>query len=283
MSEVSAANVKELREVTGAGMMDCKKALVESGGDVEAAKEWLRKKGVAKALKKSARETKEGRVGLFISGDQKKAGLVRVACETDFVGKNEKFLELVNQLAQLAAEKGSDNFEELPLDGGTVKDRIVKAVSELGENIQFIDASSLSIDGEGVVGGYLHTNGKVGVIVALDSDKAVSGEAVEALVKDLCMHITATPAEAIRENEIDPSVLQKEKDILAAQARESGKPENIIEKMIEGRIKKFVKEVCVESQPFVKNPDQTIKQLIDEVAKGLGAQFTFRKFSKSQF
>lgn len=282
MAQITASMVKELREMSGVGMMECKKALVEAQGDMETAKELLRKTGQAKALKKSARETHEGGIGLHVSQDKKQGALSKLACETDFVAKNEKFKDLLNQLAQLATENGTDDFVNQPFAGKTVQEGLVQAVGELGENIQFLDAKALQVE-SGIVGGYVHMTGKIGVLLALETEQANNSEALQNLAKDIAMHIAASQAEAVSEEQIPQEVLEKEKEIFTAQARESGKPENIIEKMIEGRLQKFKKEVCVLSQPFVKNPDQTVGALLTEVGQSLQVGIVLKSFVKFQF
>ena len=283
MGQITASMVKELREISGVGMMDCKKALVESGGDLEAAKDFLRKTGQAKALKKSSRETHEGGIGYFLSADKKKGALVKVACETDFVAKNERFQEILSQLSQHASEHGVDDFVNQPFqEQGTVQDFLVASIGELGENIQFLEATTLVAD-SGMVGGYVHMTGKIGVLVCLETDRADSSSELEGLAKDISMHIAATHAEAIREDQIDPEILEKEKQILIAQAKDSGRPEEIIEKMVAGRIKKFIKEICVLSQPFVKNPEQTIEALLKEASNHFGVNVSLTHFVKYQF
>lgn len=284
MAQITAKMVKELREISGVGMMDCKKALTESDGDFDAAKELLRKRGQAKALKKSSRETTEGSIGYFVADDSKSGALVKVACETDFVAKNENFQKVLAQLATQANSNGSDGFLEQSLvDGeGTVQDLFHKSIGELGENIQFLDAKKSSVE-TGVVGSYIHTTGKVGTLVALSTDKDYAGSELNDLAKDIAMHVAATPAEAIDESGIDPDVLEKEKKVLVAQAKESGKPDNIIEKMIVGRMNKFKKEICILSQPFVKNPDKTISALLEDASKATGVSVTMTDFAKFQF
>ena len=282
MTQITASMVKELREISGVGMMECKKALVEAQGDMESAKELLRKTGQAKALKKSARETHEGGIGLYISPDKQQGGLSKLACETDFVAKNEKFKDLLNQLAQLASEKGTDDFIHQPFAGKTVQEGLMQAVGELGENIQFLAAKTLMVE-SGMVGGYVHMTGKIGVLLALQTNPSHNSEALQNLAKDIAMHIAASQAEAVSEEQIPQEILDKEKEIFTAQARESGKPENIIEKMIEGRLQKFKKEICVLSQPFVKNPDQTVGALLDEMSQSLKVEIALKDFVKFQF
>ena len=287
MKQITASMVKELREISGIGMMECKKALVEVEGDMEAAKELLRKTGQVKALKKSSRETREGGIGIAITKDRKMAALVKVACETDFVAKNEKFRHLLGLLAVQANEQGVDDIlnqtflQQVEFEG-TVQDLLMQSIGELGENIQFLDAKALQVD-SGVVGGYVHMTGKIGVLVALKTEHPVDHALLDSLAKDISMHIAASQVEAVSENQIPVKVLEKEKEIFVAQARDSGKPENIIEKMIAGRMKKFKKEICLLSQPFVKNPEQTIERLINDTSKTVGMKITLTDFIKFQF
>jgi elongation factor Ts len=282
---ISASQVMELRAATGAGMMDCKKALEEVGGDISAAKDYLRKKGIAIAQKKSSRETNEGGVALRIAPDRKSASIVQVACETDFVARNEQFTALLERLAGQVLAKGDADVpaQKLAEGKGTVSDAITEAIAKLGENVQFVAASRLALKGQGVIGGYVHSNSKIGVLVAVSSDKAVAGDGLDVLAKDLAMHVAASQVAAVRAEEIDPAVLAKEKEIFAAQAKESGKPDAIIEKMVQGRLSKFVKEVSLLEQPFVKDPERTIKQLVAETGKQAGASLAVERFVKLQF
>ena len=283
MAAVTAAAVKELREVTGGAMMDCKRALVECDGDMEAAKEFLRKKGQAKALKKSSRETSEGAIGLAVGPDQRSAALVKLACETDFVARNEKFQVLLQQLSQHVLENGGDDVLGQTTSGGdTVQELVTQSVAELGENMQFLDTKQATV-ANGTVGSYVHMTGKIGVLVPLETEAPCNDDRLQTLARDIAMHIAATPSEAVRADQVDAAVLEKEKELLAAQARESGKPEEIIEKMITGRVNKFLKEVCVETQPFVKDPQVTVGQLVKDTSKALGAGITFDRFVKFQF
>ena len=287
MTQITASMVKELREISGVGMMECKKALVETQGDMDAAKELLRKTGQVKALKKSSRETREGGVGIAIASDKKKAALVKIACETDFVAKNEKFRSLLGQLAEQAITHGVEDFMNQPFQQqadleGTVQDMLMRFIGELGENIQFLEAKALQVD-FGVVGGYVHMTGKIGVLVALKTEQPVEHTLLDPLAKDISMHIAASQAEAISEDQIPAEVLEKEKEIFVAQARDSGRPENIIEQMIAGRMRKFKKEICVLSQPFVKIPEQTIEGLLSETSKTVGVGIALTDFVKFQF
>ncbi len=281
--KINAKLVKELREASGAGMMECKKALQEVGGDLEAAKEHLRKTGQAKALKKSDRETKDGGIGLSFNDSQTSAALVQIACETDFVAKNEQFLELLQTLSKHAQINGVADFADQKVSTDkTVQEILNDSIATLGENVQFLDAKQVSVE-QGVIGGYLHTTGKIGVLIALATKGECDQARLSAVAKDIAMHVAATPAESISPDEINPALIEKEKEIFIAQAQESGKPPEIIEKMVAGRLKKFLNEVCVLKQPFVKNPDQTIEQLLKDTSKELGTQITLQQFAKLQF
>ncbi|MCZ6749305.1 MAG: translation elongation factor Ts [SAR324 cluster bacterium] len=282
---IAAAKVMELRSLTGAGMMDCKRALEESGGDLEKAGEYLRKTGIAIAAKKASRDTNEGGIAVAFSGDGKSAAMVQLACETDFVALNEEFQRMLGVLTQQALERGGDDFVEQPLlsGEGTVGETLTAAIGKMGENIRLIDAKRLVLEGEGAIGGYVHSNGKIGVLLALGADSAVDGARLEMLTKDLSMHIAASPVSALTEEEIDPAEVEKEKEILVAQAKESGKPDEIVDKMVAGRLKKFVQENTLVSQAFVKDPDKTVAQVLKEAGQELGAQIAPVEYLKWQF
>jgi elongation factor Ts len=282
---ISAALVMELRSATGAGMMDCKKALEESGGDMGAAKDYLRKKGIAIAQKKASRDTREGAIAIQVAPDHTQAAMVQLACETDFVARNENFQALLNQLCgQVLAQGDSAVSEQRLVQGkGTVGELITESIGKLGENVQLVEAVRLALSGGGVIGAYVHSNSKIGVLVALRAPKGAAGDKLTTLAKDLSMHIAASQVSAISAEQIDPAVLAKEKEIFMAQARESGKPEAIADKMVQGRLSKFVKEVTLLDQPFVKDPDKTIGQLLAEAGKGLGAPLAVERFIKFQF
>ena len=284
MSAITAAAVKELREITGVAMMDCKKALVECNGDLEEAKEFLRKKGQAKALKKSSRETREGAVEIRVDENHRSGAIIKLACETDFVARNESFKALLQTLGGQVLSQGSDALMEQQLvdGGGTIQDLINGKVAELGENMQLLDAARIEVN-QGWVGGYVHMTGKIGVILGLETEAASEDPKLQQLAHDLAMHIAASPAEAVREDQVDAALIENEREVFSAQARESGKPEEIIEKMIEGRIKKFLKEICVETQPFVKDPQKTVGQLVKEVSKEIRVGIRLESFIKYQF
>jgi len=250
---ITASQVKELRERSGAGMMECKKALVETGGDIEAAIEHLRKSGLAKADKKAGRVAAEG--AIVHAADADGAVLVEINCETDFVAKDENFVAFAEQVARQALTAESvEALREADLDGGdTVEARRQQLVAKLGENIQVRRFEKVATDG-GVIGGYIH-GGRIGVLVALDGGS-------EELARDIAMHIAALNPRFIDAEQVPADVLEKEKDILRAQAEESGKPAEIIEKMITGRLNKHLAEITLVGQPFVKDTDQTVGKLL---------------------
>ncbi|WP_422383379.1 translation elongation factor Ts [Roseibium album] len=277
---ITAAMVKELREKSGAGMMDCKTALSESGGDMEAAVDWLRTKGLAKAAKKAGRVAAEGLVG--VAADGGKAAVIELNSETDFVARNEGFQELVTKVAKAAV--GTDGSVEAvsatDLDGKSVSDAITDAIATIGENMTLRRSALLAVN-EGVVSVYVHGKvaeglGKIGVLVALES--AGDQAKLDALGRQIAMHVAATSPLALNVAELDQAVVEREKSVFSEQARESGKPDNIIEKMVEGRLRKFYEEVTLEKQAFVINPDQTVEQAVEALAKELGTEVKLSGF-----
>jgi len=277
---ITAAMVKELREKSGAGMMDCKTALTENGGDMEAAVDWLRTKGLAKAAKKAGRVAAEGLVGVAAEGT--KAAVIELNSETDFVARNEGFQELVGKVATVAVgtDGSVDAVTAANLDGKSVADSITDAIATIGENMTLRRTAILSV-GDGVVSTYVHGAvadglGKIGVLVALESsgDK----DKLNVLGRQIAMHVAATSPLALNTEELDPEVVEREKSVFSEQARESGKPENIIEKMVEGRLRKFYEEVTLVKQAFVINPDQTVEQAVEALAKDLGTEVKLSGF-----
>ncbi len=288
MAGITAAMVKELREKTGAGMMDCKLALKETDGDVEAAVDWLRKKGLAKAAKKAGRTAAQGLVAVGV--EQESAGstgvLVEVNSETDFVARNEIFQKMVADVAQTAISAGGDieklRKETFPGSSKSVDEHIAEMVGKIGENMALRRAAGLTVD-EGVVASYIHGQvtpgaGKIGVIVGLKSsgDKAN----LEALGKQIAMHVAAARPLAGTISELDADVVEREKNILADQARASGKPENIIEKMVEGRLRKFYEESVLLEQIFVIDGETKVGKVIENAAKDAGAPIEFAGFER---
>lgn len=261
---ITASMVKELRERTGAGMMECKKMLTETNGDMEAAIDTMRKSGAAKADKKAGRVAAEGKVVITVSENGKEASIIEVNCETDFVAKDENFVNFVSAAgAQVLADKPADvaALSALPLDSGeTVEETRANLVAKIGENMQVRRFEVLSSDG--LVCAYNH-GVRIGVAVAM-----TGGD--ETLGKDIAMHIAASRPTCISEDQVPAELLEKEKEILIAQAEGSGKPMEIIEKMVEGRMRKYLSEITLVGQPFVKDPDQTVGQLL----KAAGAEVT---------
>ncbi|WP_198243168.1 translation elongation factor Ts [methane-oxidizing endosymbiont of Gigantopelta aegis] len=253
---ITAAMVKELRERTGSGMMECKKALVETNGDMEKAIENMRKSGLAKADKKSGRTAAEGTVGIKTSDDGKTAAMVDVNCETDFVAKGDDFTRFVNDIATILLTNDVENIEQLAdlkLPSGETVDEARRAlIAKLGENITI--RRFVKYVAEGGVGSYLHGS-KIGVIVEL-------AKADDALGKDIAMHVAAINPAHVSEKDVPQQMIDKEKEIFSAQALESGKPAEIVEKMITGRIKKFLAEITLEGQPFVKDDKTTVGNLL---------------------
>jgi elongation factor Ts len=256
MAEITAGMVRELREKTDAPMMECKKALTEAGGDLAKAEEILRIKLGSKASKAAGRITAEGVVAAYVASDGKLGAIVEVNCETDFVAKNEEFLALARSVAELVAKHDPVDvaaLAALPLDGGTVEERRTALVGKIGENVSL--RRFKRHEAQGKLATYIHGGARIGVIVDV-----AGGD--ETLAKDLAMHIAASKPKALSPEEVPAEDVQKERTIAAAKAAESGKPANIVEKMVEGSVQKFLKEVTLLGQPFVKNDKQTIGDLL---------------------
>ncbi|MEM6383666.1 MAG: translation elongation factor Ts [Pseudomonadota bacterium] len=275
MAAITAAAVKQLRETTGAGMMDCKAALVETDGDMEAAIDYLRTKGLARAAKKASRVAAEGLIGIA-EGD-KSAAMIELNSETDFVARNEQFQGLVGATAATALGTSDDVAQILAANlAGTdksVEDTIKDTVATIGENMSLRRAARLSV-GEGVVASYVHSAiapglGKIGVLVAVESSG--SAEALQTIGKQVAMHVAATSPLSLSVDDMDPAVVERERHVFSEQARESGKPDNIIEKMVEGRIRKFFEESVLLNQSFIMNPDVTVAQAIKDAEAEAGA------------
>ena len=279
---VSAQQVKELRELTGVGMMDCKKALQETAGDMEAAVDWLRTRGLAKAAKKAGRIAAEGLVGVSIDGS--KGSIVEVNSETDFVARNEQFQSIVGNVAKLASE-AAGNIEKLaempfPGTGRSVAAELTDAIAKIGENMTLRRSSVIEVS-DGAIGSYVHNSvklgmGKLGVIVGLEStgDKNV----LLALGKQLAMHIANTNPLSVSPEDIDPAVVAKEREIFVEQAKESGKPADVIEKMVEGRVRKFYEEQTLLAQTFVIDGESKVKDVVARAEKDAGAPIKVTSF-----
>ena len=285
MAEITAAMVKDLRERTGAGMMDCKKALAETAGDMEAAVDWLRTKGLAAAAKKAGRTAADGLVGVAVKGN--KGAVAEVNAETDFVAKNEQFQQFVREVTEIALDAGSDVEALLAAahpSGATVKDTLTNHIATIGENMNVRRAAVLEVN-PGVVVSYVHNAaaeglGKIGVLVALQS--SAPADQLTALGKQLAMHVAAANPLALDETGIDPEVVERERAIAREKAAESGKPAEIIEKMIEGGVRKFVSESTLLGQVFVIDGKTKIADVLAKAGKDLGAPVSIAAYVRFQ-
>ena len=280
MANITAAMVKELREKTGAGMMDCKSALNEVEGDIEAAIDWLRKKGLSKAAKKSGRIAAEGLVALAISGS--KGVAVEVNSETDFVARNDDFQKLAQNIAGVALGAHTTDVEALKdaayPTGGKVAEAIANAIATIGENMTLRRAAEVSVTA-GVIGSYIHNSvgdglGKIGVLVALESTGDAA--ALADVARKIAMHVAAASPVALDAASVDPAVLEREKNVL--RDKNAGKPANVLEKIVESGLKTYFKEVCLIDQPFIHDPAKTIAQVVAEAAKAAGAPVVLKGF-----
>jgi elongation factor Ts len=262
--------VKELRELTGSGMMDCKKALVESDGDIDKAVDWLREKGIMKAQKKSGRIAAEGLVRLAFADDHKSAGIVEINSETDFVAKNQEFVDYVQAVADLALVKGNESMEQFlaePFEGSTLSEVHTAKVAKIGENLNIRRFARVEEDGV-VYAGYVHGGGRIGVIVGIKTE--ATPEEIEMVGKDVAMQVASMNPKFVDEDGVDPEYLESEKKILTEQVLNEGKKPEMVDRIVAGKIKKELKEVCLVDQPFVKNSDLSVKQYVDSVAKEMG-------------
>jgi len=285
MAEITAATVKELRERTGAGMMDCKKALAETNGEMEAAIDWLRAKGLAAAAKKAGRTAAEGLVGVAVEGTR--GAVVEVNSETDFVAKNEIFQDFVRNVAKLALQNGTDvealGATQYP-EGGTVAEKLTDNIAKIGENQSLRRAAVVEV-AEGVVVPYVHNQvvpglGKIGVLVALES--GAPAETLTALGKQIAMHVAAANPLALNAEELDPALVERERSIAMEKAKESGKPQNIVEKMVEGGLAKFRKDNALLSQLFVIDGKTPVAEVVASAAKDAGTGIVLKSFVRFQ-
>ena len=280
MAKITAQMVKELRERTGAGMMDCKAALEETSGDMEQAVDLLRKKGLAKAAKKAGRVAAEGLIGLAVDGT--KGVVVEVNSETDFVARNDLFQGLVKMIASVALAVGADveKIKDAKVGDTTMADAIADTIAKIGENITLRRASSLSV-GTGVIGSYTHNSveeglGKIGVVVALES--TAKGEDLKRFGRMLAMHVAASNPQAIDPSGLDPDIVRREKEVLADKYKAQGKPANVIDKIVESGLKTFYKEVCLLDQPFIHEPDKSVSQAVKEAEGKVGGPIKITGF-----
>jgi elongation factor Ts len=281
MAEITAALVKELREVTGAGMMDCKRALNENDGDIQVSVDWLRSQGLAAAAKKSGRVASEGLVGVIASGT--KGAIIELNAETDFVARNASFQNVAEAIVKIALDSNG-NIEALKMaeypGGGTIAEQLTQQISTIGENMDLRRSAIIEVE-NGIVSSYMHNAmkpglGKIGVLVALESTGDTA--ALDALGKQVAMHVAAANPLALTRDDVGQAELDREKAILVEQARESGKPEEIIEKMVEGRLRKYYEEICLLEQAFVIDPDNTVGKAVDASAEAVGAPINVKGF-----
>jgi elongation factor Ts len=282
MAEISAAMVLELRKMSGQGMMDCKRALQDTDGDVEKAMDLLRKKGLATMAKRAGRDTSEGLVVSKISPDGKTAALATLCCETDFVAKSDAFVATAQILADVAltcpADEGIENVLEISADGRKFSDIMTELVSKTGEKTQVGDYAKYQLDGPGLISTYIHFNEKVGTMVQIETgdETIAAGEVLKQTAADIAMHITATKPLALNKDQIDPGTIEREKAIFAEQVK--NKPANIIDKIVEGKINKFYAENCLLLQPFVKDDSRTVEQVLADAAKQAGGEAKIKRF-----
>jgi len=272
MANISASMVKDLREKTGAGMMDCKAALGESQGDMEAAVDWLRKKGLAKAAKKAGRIAAEGLIAVKVAGT--KGVAVEVNSETDFVARNDLFQGLVKMVAQVALDVGPDveKIKAGKAGSATVEQALAEGVATIGENLTLRRAAALAV-GQGAIGSYVHSSvvdglGKIGVLVGLESPG--KSDELTALGRLLAMHVAASNPQAVDPSGLDPAVVAREKDVLADKFRQQGKPDNVIAKIVESGLKTFYKEACLLDQPYIHDPGKSVAQALKEAEGKVG-------------
>ena len=289
MANITSQMVKELREMTQAGMMDCKKALVEANGDMDKAVEWLREKGLAAAAKKAGRIAAEGVVASYITDDSKIGVVVEVNCETDFVAKTDNFINFSKNVAKhIALANPADvdalmNQKFVDDETKTVTDLVSEATVSIGEKISIRRFARYETN-KGAVESYIHMGGKIGVLLLVENDNAdtIANDTFKTFYHDVALQIAAAKPSYVKKEEVPAENLAKEREILRAQALNEGKPEKIVDKMVDGRIQKYYKEVCLVEQPFVKDGDKSIAQLTAEVAKEIGANLNIVSFERME-
>ncbi len=279
MAAISAQMVKELRDKTGAGMMDCKKALQENDANVEKALDWLRQKGIAKAAKKVGRATSEGLVTMASSADGKTVAMTALCCETDFVARGEQFQSFAASISQLVLEKNPADTTALE---ALLGDTLQSQIATVGENMTLGDFARFEAAGNNAIGVYIHANSKIGVLVELACNKAESAtcDAVKELGKNIAMQIAATTPLAVGPDALDQSVVEREREIYRQKALEEGKPENILEKIVEGAVKKFYKESCLVEQPYIRDDKKTIADVLNDAGKQAGDSISIVRFAR---
>ena len=280
MANISASMVKELRDSTGAGMMDCKSALTETNGDMEAAVDWLRKKGLSKAAKKAGRVAAEGLIGVLVKGE--KGVVVEVNSETDFVARNDLFQGLVKMIADVAMNTGADveKIKAAKVGGITVADAVNDTIAKVGENMTLRRAASLAVK-QGLIGSYVHNVvseglGKIGVIVALESDG--KADALAGIGRQVAMHIASANPQAVEPSGLDPAVVERERNVLAEKFNAQGKPANVVDKIVESGLKTFYKEATLLEQPFIFDDKKSVAQALKEAEKEAGGAIKIASF-----
>ncbi len=282
MADISAADVMKLRKMSGQGMMDCKQALTETGGDIEDAMTLLRKKGMATLAKRAGRDASEGRIVCLVSDDSKTVAMASLCCETDFVSKNDDFIataeSLKKYMAACSADTGSEALAATEVDGVRFSDVITECVSKTGEKTEIGDYTKFSLAGDGLIGSYIHFNGKMGAMVEIETSdaKVASCDKIKQLAVDIAMHITAINPAGLDSDSIDPAVLAKEREIAAEQVK--NKPAEIIDKIVEGKMRKFLSENCLLDQGFVKEEKTPVAAVVAETAKKCGGTAKIKKF-----
>lgn len=278
---VTINQIKELRERSAAGMMDCKKALAECNGDMDKAIDWLRQKGLSQVAKRASRAATEGRVSLRASSDGKSNMLTEVRCETDFVSRGEKFQAFADLVADTAFEKNPSNSEELR---ALVENEFQTLLAQTGENTIVGRVVRMDLSGPGIIASYIHTNQKLGVLVELGCEKeaTANSEQFKELGKNIAMQIAATSPLSIDASCLDQAEVEREREVQRQKTLEEGKPENMVEKIVDGRIKKFYQEVCLVQQTYIRDDKQTISALLEEEGKALGDKLGVRKFFRMQ-
>ncbi len=282
---ITASLVNELRKKTSVGMMECKKALTETNGDIEAAVIYLRERGMMKAAAKADREATEGIIAARLSADGKSGILIEVNCETDFVSRNDSYVKFVDQIADTLAASSAKNLEEAlaeQIDGLAVEDFVKAKTLELGENIRLRKFERFDLQDGGAIAQYIHMGGKVGVLleVGAASGETAAKEGFRDLVKDITLHIAAQAPKGLSRDDIAPELVEAEKDIFRVQLANDGKPAEMIEKIILGKLGKFFAESCLLEQAFVKDPESTIKKLVEQAGKDLGDTLVVRRFTR---
>jgi elongation factor Ts len=283
MTQITAAMVKELRDATGAGMMDAKAALTEANGNMDEATKILRKKGLAAATKKAGRVTAEGVVEAYVAGN--KGVLVEVNCETDFVGRNENFRKFATEVAKTIAQSGSTSVEQFlgekwPGSGETVQQKVAEMIASIKENITVRRFARYEAPPNAVIGSYIHGGGKIGVMVELVAQSGAKSDRLDEVAKDIAMHIAASEPRFLSRNDVTEKDLDIEKEIARDQAAKSGKPANIVEKMVAGKMEKFYGEACLLEQPYIRDDKSTVTQYLDRAGKEAGCKYVVTRFTR---